>query len=286
MRSKSIHLIASAAVLLSAALGCNLPYGGAPAATAPVAGSAGSAGSARPNETSAPAGVAVSFSGTSFTIPAGLATGAAPESVPAMDNEPVPSWELAPAFVQFTLQNYPVAGSLLKPMIWVYPAGKYEAVNNGAAESLKRLRALISGGGMDVNGQTAPFVPSFNATQSFVAQAMPIKFQNGAGIRMVTQYDQAPIPVNNHELVYHFEGLTSDGANYVIVVFPINAATLPADGNPASPVPAGGIPFNQDDPAAYFAAVSQSLNQAAPASFTPSLTALDALVESIGVVAP
>jgi len=203
-----------------------------------------------------------------------------------MDNEPVPSWEIAPAFVQFTLVNYPVQGSLLKPMIYVYPAAKYAGDNTGAAESIRRLRALISGPGKDFKLQTVPFVPAFNATQTFIARAMPLKFKNGAGIRMLTQYDQAPIPANNHELIYHFEGLTNDGAYYVIAVLPVNAITLPADGNPASAVPAGGIPFNQDDPAAYFQAVSQNLNDAAPDSLTPKLNLLDALVQSIKISAP
>ncbi|MEO8354588.1 MAG: hypothetical protein ABI621_01610 [Chloroflexota bacterium] len=38
-----------------------------------------------------------------------------------------------------------------------------------------------------------------------------INFQNGRGIRFLTQYAQYPAPINNHELFYHFQGLTNDG---------------------------------------------------------------------------
>jgi hypothetical protein len=103
---------------------------------------------------------------------------------------------------------------------------------------------------------------------------------------MITQYDQAFMLVNNYELIYHFEGLTGDGKYYIIAIFPMTQPTLAATSDYKAPVPAGGVPFNQDDQAAYYAAISKSLNSAAPESFTPSLTALDALIQSLNVVAP
>jgi hypothetical protein len=102
----------------------------------------------------------------------------------------------------------------------------------------------------------------------------------------VTQYAQAFYPINNHDLFYHFEGLTSDGQYYIIAILPINAPSLAADDNLDSPLPADGIPFdfNSSDPGAYFEAITQKLNTTAPEAFTPSLTALDALINSLKIV--
>jgi hypothetical protein len=294
MNNKRIFPLFAAVILLIASLACDLTRSADPMAVKPTATAQPPATTQAPEspsptptaETKPPSGVVVSFSGTSFTIPVGIASGGGPQSIAAVDDQGGPGWDVAPAHVKFSLQNYPVNGTMLHPEIYVYPAAQYEAVSAGAAISLKRLRALTSGVGMDVNNDTVPFVPFFNATQIFEARAVPVKFQNGSGIRMVTQYDQAFMLVNNYELIYHFEGLTGDGNYYIIAIFPITQPTLAATNNYDAPIPAGGVPFNQDDPAAYYAAITQSLNNAAPGSFTPNLTTLDALIQSIKVVAP
>ncbi len=293
MNIKRIFPILAMAFLLATALACNLSNAATPALTPAPQNTtdAGNINTATPNtpdptDTPAPTGIAVSFSGTSFTIPSGIASGGGPQAMAAISEQDGAPWDVGPAHLKFSLENYPLNGTMLQPEIYVYPAQEYEAVSNGAAESLKRLRALTSGAGMDVTNQSVPFVPFFNATQIFEAQAMPIKFQNGSGIRTLTQYDQASLPVNNYELIYHFEGLTSDGKYYLIAIFPVSLPTLAADGNPDFPVPAGGIPFNKDDPAAYYEAIAKHLNAAAPETFTPNLTTLDALIQSINVTTP
>ena len=302
MNPKHTFPILTAIFLLTASLACNLftPERSTPATadspiptdtTAPTDAPIPTdalvpTDTATPTDEPAPSGISVSFSGVSFTIPTGLGSGGRPESIAAVDGQGSPGWDVAPAHTKFTLQNYPLQGTMLHPEIYVFPAVEYEKVSAGAAESLKRLRALTSGAGMGIDNQVVPFVPFFNATQTFEARALLMKFQNGTGIRMLTQYDQALIPVNNHELIYHFEGLTSDGSYYIIAVFPINSPILPAEGSPNSIVPAGGVPFNENDPLAYFDAITQNLNNAAPESFIPKLAAMDALIESIKASAP
>ena len=289
MNPKHIFPALSILALLTALLACSLPN--APVTATPTAAdlpeaSATSPTADEPTATSAPDGSNVAFSGVSFTLPTALGVIGTAETVPAISIENSPGWDAGPAYTKFTLKNYPLQGTLIQPEIRVYPAKEYETISNGAAESLKRLRALTSGAGMGVDNNTLPFVPYFNATQTFEAQAMPINFQSGTGYRTITQYDQAFIPVNNHEMIYHFQGLTSDGAYYIIATLPLNSPILAADGNPASAIPAGGVPFNQNDPMAYFDTVAQTLNDAAPESFSPSLTTLDALIGSIKVTTP
>ena len=88
-------------------------------------------------------------------------------------------------------------------------------------------------------------------------------------------------PINNHDLFYTYQGLTSDGTYWVSAILPINNQILPST---AATLPAGMTPdqfisaYNS-----YLPDITGQLNSQTPASFTPSLTALDTLVASIVV---
>jgi hypothetical protein len=134
--------------------------------------------------------------------------------------------------------------------------------------------------------ENLPFLPTFNAAQVFHSNEQVQKFQNGTGIRFLTQYAQAPYPVNNNSLFYTFQGLTNDGAYYISAILPINAAFLSPDGNPNTPLPADGVPFdwnNFENIPAHFELVKQKLNATDPNAFTPSLTNLDTMIQSVRI---
>jgi hypothetical protein len=113
-------------------------------------------------------------------------------------------------------------------------------------------------------------------------------FQSGKGVRWLTQYAQYSAPVNNHELFYHFEGLTSDNKYYVIAVLPVTAPILPESENPDASVPEGGVPIPTDIGVnnGYYISVTEKLNTLAPDEYTPSLSKLDTLIQSILVTTP
>ena len=184
--------------------------------------------------------------------------------------------------MHFTLQGYPLQGKFLDPQLYVYPVQEFSQINEGAAQIISDLQALLANPSNPLPNQL-PFLPLFNAAQMFSAKAQIISFQNGTGVRFLTQYGQAYYPVNNKYLFYTFQGLTSDGKYYVAAILPINAAFLAADENPASPIPQDGIPFNMDQPQQYFDAVIQKLNSTDPNAFTPGLPSLDALIQSVTV---
>src|SRR5512147_1772543 len=70
-------------------------------------------------------GIPVSLEYASFVIPTGLATGATPESVPAVGEENGGPWEVAPAHLKFTLTGYPLQNKFHTPIIYVFPADQY-----------------------------------------------------------------------------------------------------------------------------------------------------------------
>lgn len=111
------------------------------------------------------------------------------------------------------------------------------------AVGIDKLKTIINSPDQHLP-ENLPFLPTFNAGQVFHSNERPFAFQNGTGIRFLTQYAQAPYPVNNFSLFYTFQGLTNDGKYYVAAILPINAAFLSPDGNPDTPLPVDGVPFD------------------------------------------
>jgi hypothetical protein len=123
-----------------------------------------------------------------------------------------------------------------------------------------------------------PFLPPFNAAQVMHAQISYLDFENGQGVRYLTQFDQAPLPINSFELIYTFQGLTDDGQTYVAAVLPVTHPDLPA-----TPLVNEQQIAELSDFAAYLAQTVAWLEQQPGDSFTPNLAQLDALIQSLEV---
>ena len=124
-----------------------------------------------------------------------------------------------------------------------------------------------------------PFLPLFNAQQVIHSNVQYLDFLDGQGLRYLTEFDQAYIPINNYELIYTYQGLTGDGKYYVAAVLPLNHPTLPADESVTGNEPPE---FSSDFPA-YLANVVETLNPQAANTFTPDLTQLDAMMSSLEI---
>lgn len=228
-------------------------------------------------------GGVVTLNNVSFTIPLGVAKDAQSEMVSAV-TDPNNSgwWEVAPEHLEFTLTGYQVQDKMLEPQIFVYPAEEYAKLNTQAADQMQKLKAVLSGGPLTKDALPGWMV---NAGQIFTAKPQIVPFQNGRGVRFLTQYAQYPAPANNRELVYHFQGLTDDGRYYIVAVLPVTSSILAEDEKPEAVIPSGGIPLpaaGMPDPA-YYDAVTRALDAMYEDSFNPSLLQLDALIQSITV---
>ena len=227
-------------------------------------------------------GGVVTLNNVTFTIPMGVAKDAKSEMVAAVTDTNSPWWELAPAHLKFSMTGYQLRDKFLEPQIFVYPADEYAKLNANASDQIQKLKAIIAGAPLSKDS-----VPNWvmNAAQLMAAKMQVIDFQNGRGVRFLTQYDQYPAIINNHELFYMFQGLTNDGKYYVVAILPVTSSILPEDEKPESPVPAGGVPVptNTGTDAAYYDAVTKTLEAMYEDSFNPSLFQLDALIQSISV---
>jgi hypothetical protein len=231
---------------------------------------------APPTQTSAPTfdGKSVTVGNISFVIPNGLATAASGAQIPAANEQNAAPWDVAPAHLEITLDGYPSQGSTFHPKIYIYPAQEYSTAHQGAAESIQRLQTILANPS-SATKDNLPTVPFYNAAQMFAAQINTIKFQNGAGVRMVTAYGQAAGPITKDMTFYHFEGLTSDNKYYIIAILPIQS--------PSESIQFPGYNGNVASLDQYYNEVTTTLNSAAPSDFNPNLTKLDALIQSIQV---
>lgn len=258
---------------------CNLPKTGSPVppTTSPTLA---------PTNTAVSAGPATTFNNVSIAIPVGLGSIAVSQTVPANTDPNAATWEMGPAHLEVTLTGYPLQGRFHQPKIYVYPANEYAQINIGAAESMERVRNVATGAPLSVVNM--PGIPFFNAAQVFAAQMQALTFQNGSGVRIITEYAQYPAPINNYELFYHFQGLTNDGSYYIVAILPVTTPILAETDRPDAAIPAGGVPLPAGTvpDEAYYTALTEKLNALSPESFSPSLTLLDSMIRSILVTNP
>jgi hypothetical protein len=188
--------------------------------------------------------------------------------------------EMYPQYTKLTLQGYALSDKFFEPEISVYPIQDYtNLLPENVPTRVTELQALISGG---ATGDSAlPFLPFFPAAQMFHAQYQVLPFVSGGGIRYMTLYAQYFAPVNNHDVFYTYQGLTTDGLYWVSAILPINNPILPANADN----PPGGVTWEQfsNDYATYKADITNQLNSQPSGSFTPTLEALDALASSITI---
>jgi hypothetical protein len=245
----------------------------------PVAVSAPTAAS-QPASTASPAQTVLPAPAGSPSVSidtSGMASDIQTETVAAMtDTNNAPYWEILPAYTRVTLQGYPVSSSLLQPQIFVFPVQDLVKINEGAAGIVASLQTLLQS---PAEVKDMPFLPLFNAAQMMHAQVQYKDFKNGRGVRYLTQFSQAILPINNHDLIYTFQGLTSDGRYYVAAVLPVNQPSLPADEKVDANLPPE---FTSDFPA-YLANMVKLLNSQAPNTFTPDLSLLDAMLSSLEI---
>ncbi len=240
--------------------------------------------------TSQPAieGTPVFYGPLSLVLPSGVASGISGEQFPRDEGDGVAPWGVTPGHTQVRLEGYLLQEKFHEPQIYVYPSQAYAEQNPGVFENIHRLNNIISGASEPISPDQLPTVPFFNAAQLFGSNVQVIDFQNGQGVRFLTQYAQYFAPANNHELFYHFQGVTQDGAYYVIAVLPITVPLLAESSDPGAVLPAGGIPFpDMNDPEAdfqgYYHSITGLLDATPSDTFVPSIAQLDALIQSMQV---
>lgn len=252
LKTRSFLLFAACLFLL---LGCGL--------TAPVTG---------PQPTQTPKGnpgdinfdySAVAQDVTLETVPA----------VPATHDGPY--WEGTPQYRRLTLTGYSVTEHRLQPQIIIYTVADLAPANETMGKYAADLQALLNSHQV---GAQIPFLPVSNEGQLIRPRMEFMDFKSGQGIQFLTQLSQGMTVINNHELIFAYQGLTNDGKYYISAIFPVTNAALPA----GSEMTDGQKKLLEDFPS-YQSATMDLLEDQPADSFTPDLNALSALIRSIEV---
>jgi hypothetical protein len=234
-------------------------------------------------------GTAVTFNPLSLVLPPEVASGASGSEFPRVDGDDAAWWQKTPGHLQVMLGDYYVLqGEFHQPQIYVYPAQAYAEMVPAAFESIHRLNNILHDPGAPIGNEQLPVVPFFNAQQVFASNIQVISFQNGHGVRFLTEYAQYAASANNTDLFYHFQGVTSDGAYYIIAVLPITAPGLAETSDGGAALPPAGIPYPyfanpNADMSGYYTAVTALLNSTPADAFTPTINQLDALIQSMRI---
>jgi len=221
-------------------------------------------------------GLSASYSGASFTFDPALAKGVQAGTVAAVtDGAP---WDLAPEHTSFSLQGYTLfPNANLTPTIMIYPVDKYIALRPEENQVIQELKDILAQKPSPPATKTLPFLPGWNAGQVMHSNLRYLDFQDGSGIRYLTQYGQDISPINNQSLFYTFQGLTSDQRYYIAAIMPVSNPILP---DPKTVVVDNT--FVQNYPV-YVKDIEQKLSAQPDTSFTPNLALLDALFQSMKV---
>lgn len=238
----------------------------------------------------------VSYLGAAFTFDTAVAGSVWPELVPVHAAAPGPGVMWAPPeHIVFTLApaggpaEHAALGLYLPPeaQIHIYPTAGLNAEVQPVVDALQQLLADPSNlAAYEVaSPETGPvqpgltMLPPSNAVQNFRAQVEIIPFAGGSGVRYLTQLSQGPVPINNQDLFYTFQGLTADGATYVAAYFPVGFAGLPD----SPQIDEETWATLMADWQGYLAQTLALLDEQPAAAFSPDLAALDALIQSFSV---
>lgn len=131
-------------------------------------------------------------------------------------------------------------------------------------------------------------MPLINTARTLRVQERPLSFQNGKGIRALVHYTLEPVPLNNRDLFYSYQGVTDDGRFYVSATFPVRSSILPATSTDRFPDGPANAPTNPAQMVEYTDAVerfnagaTEQLEQLEMNDFSPNLRSLDAIIRSL-----
>jgi hypothetical protein len=202
-----------------------------------------------------------------------------PMTAPQMNGAPP---HLRFSFDDQTLPDWPGVFPDL-PQMLVFPLDQYQEMYRrvGLYEFDQQLETLqaIAAGTTAVGNEEIAVLPAIPAVQTFVTQVQDLQFEGGEGIRFLTHYALDVAPITNDMLFYTFQGITDDGKYYVALYYPVSTNLLPNDFEDAN------VEDNYDifvqNYESYLDHTVLALEESAAGSFTPDLSELDAMVESI-----
>jgi len=174
------------------------------------------------------------------------------------------------------------------PRLYVIPVANMQSFPGGGygLDVLAQLQQILTTkpAKLSENMPILPFNVNFDNGEAFHSNVNYVNFKNGAGVRFLAQFAQFPNTIG-HRASYIFEGLTNDGKYYVCMTLPISQTALDQYNAPYDTVNSDPVASKAfwDNFESYLVGAIAILEETPNSSFTPDLSQLDALVQSLSV---
>lgn len=224
----------------------------------------------------------VDYNGISFEFPSTLTGQVTASNVLASATEAgIPFITQLPEHIRFDFTDYVDSKSSIQAQIRVVSVEKLLDIQPSAGNLIALLRTIMA-----IKPELLitylDVLPSVNTSNMMFAQVQAVEFQNGKGVRLLSQYSSGKEPINNAQLFYTYQGITNDGKYYVAAILPVSHPDLP---DTAEDMTSQELAAMQEDYATYLEDINNVLDNASMDSFTPDLTILDEMIASLQISA-
>jgi hypothetical protein len=224
------------------------------------------------------------FGGITMYVPEGwgLVAGIHKPADPTEDANPY--WIL-PERDEILFDHYPMGNNQGLAQLFIIPVSGFPGYNDSAAAEIDRLKQILAEkpdpASLPVH-DPLPQLSILSAPQVFHSNVAYVDFRSGTGLRFVTMFSHDVRLINNSDLYYTFQGLTSDGQYVVAAIFPITSSVLPPDAT----MELGAEEALANDYDNYLNTTLDKLNNADPAGWSPGLDYLDQIIGTLKIEGP
>ena len=202
---------------------------------------------------------------------------------------------VAPEYIQFEFEFGREDSS--KARIAVYPLDRFDDAYAISPQMVKYINDHIAGlrkalkdPSFRLDGQI-PHLEYEDSWDEFYVKVRDFDFPSGSGIIFVTRWSIESELMSNRNLIYRFEGITSDGKFYVTAEMPVSVAFLPDD----MPTEFEGYTYenlykgdsNSKDAEArideYRKSITTRLENLSSNDYSPNLEKLEAIISSFRI---
>lgn len=171
-------------------------------------------------------------------------------------------------------------------VIYLAPVDAYETLwldagNDTISNTVGALTTLLAEQPVDPQ-PPLPVLPPAPAVNDVAVQVayFDVPGLDAAGMRWVGRFSQDLSPVMNYQLRYIFQGLSADGQTLISASYPVTTALLP---DSMETMTADEQAAFDADPQGFLEATASALSFLSPSDFSPSLDALDAMIQSLAI---
>jgi hypothetical protein len=244
---------------------------------------------AEPTATLSPSAVVVStpgenahsvvFEDIQFTVDSELASGVTASIIEAVQPaDDVPYFGVHPAYTEFQFIDFAEPRQGVAPSISIYPLAEYEAmVPDEIPQAAQALQSWIENC-PETPANPLPHLAPVNAPQVFAANLLCLDFENGQGLRYLTAFRQDVSPFTQQDILYIYQGISTDRQFYISVIAPVKTDILPETIDVSEINDAFVANYTP-----YINETIESLTELDASAFSPDLSLLDDMVASISI---